>query len=135
MNIIKWEHRMGDKYNDSREQSPEEIAMQAEIDELRAALASQATPVAYADPQAFINFNADRKAGDIGKEFMWSTPDTGLVPLYTGPQPAFDKEKALQQFTDYFVRNYPGPDTIITNPGWHAPRIFNAALNAILKKG
>jgi hypothetical protein len=39
--------------------------------------------------------------------------------------------KALEAFTEYFVRNYPGPDTIIGNPQWHAPKIFRAALYAI----
>ncbi len=38
---------------------------------------------------------------------------------------------ALQEFTDYFVRNYPGPDTIIHDPKWHAPKIFRAAKRAI----
>lgn len=34
-------------------------------------------------------------------------------------------------FTDYFVRNYPGPDTIIFNPKWHAPKLFAAAVRTI----
>lgn len=38
---------------------------------------------------------------------------------------------ALQQFTAYFVKNYPGPDTIIHDPSWHAPRIFRAAKAAL----
>lgn len=37
----------------------------------------------------------------------------------------------LARFTDYFVRNYPGPQTIIGDPHWHAPRIFRAAQHAI----
>jgi hypothetical protein len=41
------------------------------------------------------------------------------------------KAKALEQFTDYFVKNYPGPDTIIYDPNWHAPKIFAAAHHAI----
>lgn len=32
-----------------------------------------------------------------------------------------------QQFTEWFVQNYPGPDTIIHDPRWHAPRIYRAA--------
>ncbi|MDK4720084.1 hypothetical protein PH552_12090 [Rhizobium sp. CNPSo 3968] len=40
-------------------------------------------------------------------------------------------DKALEAFTDYFVRNYPGPDTIIFDPKWHAPKLFNAAMKAI----
>lgn len=38
---------------------------------------------------------------------------------------------ALATFTEYFVRNYPGPTTIISDPTWHAPKIFRAALHAI----
>ena len=38
---------------------------------------------------------------------------------------------ALATFSDYFVRNYPGPNTIIGDPNWHAPKIFRAALYAI----
>lgn len=40
-------------------------------------------------------------------------------------------QEALEAFTAYFVKNYPGPDTIIHDPNWHAPRIFRAALHAI----
>lgn len=38
---------------------------------------------------------------------------------------------ALATFSEYFVRNYPGPHTIIGDPNWHAPKIFRAALHAI----
>jgi|HubBroStandDraft_4_1064222.scaffolds.fasta_scaffold47461_2 hypothetical protein len=38
---------------------------------------------------------------------------------------------ALEIFTAYFVQNYPGPNTIIRDPNWHAPKIFKAALYAI----
>lgn len=38
---------------------------------------------------------------------------------------------ALATFSEYFVRNYPGPNTIISDPNWHAPKIFRAALHAI----
>lgn len=33
---------------------------------------------------------------------------------------------ALEYFTEYFVQNYPGPNTVICNPRWHAPKIFKA---------
>ena len=46
-------------------------------------------------------------------------------------QPAGVPEGGLEAFTDYFVKNYPGPDTIIYDPKWHAPRIFRAAQRAI----
>ncbi len=36
--------------------------------------------------------------------------------------------QALHDFTEYFVKNYPGPDTIICDPTWHAPKLFRNAL-------
>lgn len=41
------------------------------------------------------------------------------------------EQRALTAFTEYFVRNYPGPDTIIHDPRWHAPKIFRAAMAAM----
>jgi hypothetical protein len=35
--------------------------------------------------------------------------------------------KYLENFTEWFVKNYPGPNTIICSPTWHAPKIFKAA--------
>ena len=43
-----------------------------------------------------------------------------------------DNPSALAYFTEYFVRNYPGPNTIISDPNWHAPRIFRAARHCLL---
>lgn len=40
-------------------------------------------PVAWADPMAFANF----KAGISTHEWMWSSPDTGLVPLHLATPP------------------------------------------------
>jgi hypothetical protein len=34
-------------------------------------------------------------------------------------------------FADWFRKNYPGPDTIIHNPDWHAPKILRAAEHAL----
>ncbi len=42
------------------------------------------------------------------------------------------RELALAEFTEYFVHNYPGPNTIIMDPRWHAPKIFRAAERALL---
>jgi hypothetical protein len=44
-------------------------------------------------------------------------------------------DKALSTFTEYFVRNYPGPDTVIFDPKWHAPKLFHAAMKAIEAAG
>lgn len=45
-----------------------------------------------------------------------------------------ENEKALAEFTEYFVVNYPG-HTIITDPNWHASKIFRAAERAIRDSG
>lgn len=37
---------------------------------------------------------------------------------------------ALAEFTEYVVANYP-PGTIISDPAWHAPRLFRRAERAI----
>ena len=42
------------------------------------------------------------------------------------------EQAALANFIEYFVANYPGPKTIITDPKWHAPKIFKAAKRALL---
>jgi hypothetical protein len=51
----------------------------------------------------------------------------------TTPQPAsvVSEDKAKQAFTTWFCLNYPGPHTIISDPNWHAPRIFRQALWSI----
>ena len=36
-------------------------------------------------------------------------------------------DQAGAEFADYFRNNYPGPDTIIHDPEWHAPKLFRAA--------
>lgn len=43
-----------------------------------------------------------------------------------------DHQRGVEQFTEYFVLNYPGPDTAIFDPKWHAPKIFRAAISAYL---
>jgi hypothetical protein len=45
--------------------------------------------------------------------------------------PCRARAEAEAEFTGYFVRNYPGPNTIIGNPHWHAPKIFRAATHAL----
>lgn len=40
------------------------------------------------------------------------------------------REAASKAFTKYFMQNYP-PNTIISNPHWHASKIFRAALFVI----
>lgn len=43
-----------------------------------------------------------------------------------------DEAAAEREFTEYFCRNYPGPDTVISKPEWHAPKLFRAAKHALL---
>lgn len=45
--------------------------------------------------------------------------------------PSLPTDEAERLFTDFFVRNYPGPHTVIYNPHWHAPKIFRAAILAM----
>jgi hypothetical protein len=49
------------------------------------------------------------------------------------PEPPTDE--ALANFSGWFCRNYPGPDTIIHKPEWHAPKVFRAAADAIARYG
>lgn len=53
-----------------------------------------------------------------------------LVPRGTLPALS-DLDKAGERFAAWFRANYPGPDTIIHKPDWHAPRIFRAAIAAL----
>lgn len=55
---------------------------------------------------------------------MSKTENPSPQPNLTGDFPGFE------QFAEYFVRNYPGPDTVIFDPKWHAPKIYRAALSA-----
>lgn len=41
-------------------------------------------------------------------------------------------ERGLATFAAWFRKNYPGPSTIISDPDWHAPKIFRAVASAIL---
>lgn len=45
-------------------------------------------PVAYGDPKALKNMRIDgHKGSPYNREWMWSKPDAGLIPLYTHPAP------------------------------------------------
>ncbi|OKP69609.1 hypothetical protein BTE77_27855 [Ensifer adhaerens] len=41
--------------------------------------------------------------------------------------------EAERDFMEYFCRNYPGPDTVIFDPKWHAPKLFRAATHKLLE--
>jgi hypothetical protein len=53
----------------------------------------------------------------------------------TLPEPVAPTDEALANFSGWFCRNYPGPDTIIHKPEWHAPKVFRAATNALARWG
>jgi len=42
-----------------------------------------------------------------------------------------EERLALELFDKYFAENYPGPHTIISDPHWHAPKIFRAVLSCL----
>ena len=73
---------------------------------------------------------------------QWSESGFDVTPLFISaetPSPAShlvgrdtpEYAAAEAAFTEYFVRNYPGPDTIIFDPKWHAPKLFAAAVKAM----
>ena len=49
------------------------------------------------------------------------------------PEPEGVTDEALANFSNWFCRNYPGPDTIIHKPEWHAPKVFRAAAYALTR--
>ena len=55
----------------------------------------------------------------------WGRPAAEPVPEPT--------DEALANFTAWFCRNYPGPDTLIHRPEWHAPKVFRAASDALAR--
>ena len=57
----------------------------------------------------------------------WGRPAAEPVPEPT--------DEALANFTAWFCRNYPGPDTLIHRPEWHAPKVFRAAADALARWG
>ena len=50
-------------------------------------------------------------------------------------EPVAPTDEALANFSGWFCRNYPGPDTIIHKPEWHAPKVFRVAADAIARWG
>lgn len=64
--------------------------------------AMDSEPVAYADPQAFENF----EAGNARREWMWKNPGADLVALYRHAHPApvvMDDEKLRALFDAWFA--------------------------------
>ena len=82
--------------------------------------ASSASPSHYRMPTP--PGNQIRTAECDGED---AVPVTGQLPVGTA-SPGFE------QFAEYFLKNYPGPDTVIFDPKWHAPKIYRAAVTAYL---
>jgi hypothetical protein len=59
--------------------------------------------------------------------FFASDPPPSQLPAHKSEAYAI----AEAAFADYFARNYPGPDTTIFDPAWHAPKIFYAAFRVL----
>lgn len=70
-----------------------------------------------------------------GGQYLQEYPDDpenllhgdGRLPL------GLEIRNAMEQFRKWFACNYPGPDTIIHDPNWHAPMIFRAMRNCMLR--
>ncbi|MBB2973983.1 hypothetical protein [Mesorhizobium sp. RMAD-H1] len=63
-------------------------------------------------------------------------PEKPRTPVLNSDAPTAgeaDREKATAEarFADWFRKNYPGPDTVIYKPDWHAPKLFRAAIAAM----
>jgi hypothetical protein len=54
------------------------------------------------------------------------TPQSDAMADFRSGTEAYSAARAA--FSEYFVKNYPGPDTIIHDPSWHVPKIFAAAV-------
>ena len=77
--------------------TPKQLSLMRELREVRRA---KGEPVAYADPQAFINF----KAGGARREWMWRNPGEDLMPLYTvPPAPVVPDLKELEAILDWIL--------------------------------
>lgn len=83
-------------------------------------------PVAYADPQAFRNF----QAGTATKEWVWAKPDAGLVPVFVEapPAPVVPDLERLKEIYSIFCTPTTGSDNALS-------AIHNACRAAMLKSG
>lgn len=88
----------------------------------------------YADKNAYEGFPAMLRDGLAAIEALRAALDPDAVARMV--QEAVNvSTDAEAHFSDWFRKNYPGPDTIIHKPDWHAPKIFRAAMAAIRARG
>ena len=92
-----------------------------------------------AGPVAYLRHGEETPVQNVPFGAMWISDknDPRAFPVYDCPrQPApsagaLSTAKAEAIFTEYFAKNYPGPDTVIFDPKWHAPKIFRAVVSAL----
>lgn len=65
------------------------------------------------------------------RDAMLIAEAASLIEASAGNAEPEANDHAEAQFTEWFVKNYPGPDTVIHKPTWHAPKIFRAARHAL----
>jgi len=108
----------GDYEMSADQRTAVEVLVEAAREQLSAAAAQQ--PVAYVDPKALENFEAERahvRGGQYGREWMWASPAKGLVPLYTAAQASAQAPVAEYdgvEFGRYTIRWTNGPMPIGT---------------------
>lgn len=93
----EWLQQTIAEYEASRDEIPFglETSSAMELEAFKIALAAMdAEPVAYADPQALINFKSDEgKITARTREWMWRRPGEDLIPLFaTPPAPVITSE-------------------------------------------
>ena len=85
--------------------------------------------------EAWLNGNPPRQPVAIEPRGCPTPGTCSCVEPAAQPEPAAPTDEALANFSGWFCRNYPGPDTIIHKPEWHAPKVFRAAADAIARYG
>lgn len=80
----------------------------------------------YEEPGDWGKYPSSPRIRPIGE-----LPPVG-TKLYTAPPATAVPLEMPIKFGEWFCKNYPGPDTIISDPRWHAPRIWKAARHALL---
>lgn len=100
------------------------------VDAMRRLLASlEAEPVAYADQQAFRNF----QAGVARREWMWRNPGEDLIPLFTAPPaPEVPDLRELEAILDWILM-LPCPTPKATHFAKRLAVVIDACRDAMLQ--
>lgn len=65
------------------------------------------------------------------KQLAFAVERWNTKPANAKPKQIIVTDMMANNFADWFRKNYPGPNTIIRDPDWHAPRIFRVALDCV----